>query len=151
MSRKVIFVDSNDKNNKVRLSKPYEKIENKKDDDQNLFFTSVHDKYALRPKHLEHMCLAKFATNYRSVSEQRVDNHLHEDEAEDDDVFREPGSVIKLKDGRGYLCKRQQPAILRYHRFNPPTTVRSTLTPDATSRSCFSVIVYNKILYFFDF
>jgi len=94
MSRKVIFVDSNDKNNRVRLSKPYEEIKNKKDDDQDLFFTSVHDKYASRPEHLEHMCLAEFATNYRSMSEQRVDDHLHEDEAKDDDVSTEPGSVI---------------------------------------------------------
>ena len=47
-----------------------------------------------------------------------MDDHLHEDEGEDDDFSTEPGSVIKLEDGRGFVCKRQQPAILRYHRFN---------------------------------
>lgn len=118
MSRRVVFVDSNQRENRVCLSKPYEEIECKEDDDKDIFFTSVHDKYSSRPKNLECMCLAEFTTNYRSLSQQRVDDHLHDDEAEDEDFSTEPGSVIKLEDGRGFLCKRQQPAILRYHRFN---------------------------------
>jgi len=41
MSRKVLFVDSSHKNNRVRLSKPYEETESKKDDDQNYVFSST--------------------------------------------------------------------------------------------------------------
>ena len=118
MSRKVIFVDCSKKDDRVCLSKPYEEIECKDDDDKDLFYASVHDKYSARPTTLEHLCLAEFATSYRSLSQQRIPDHLHDNDADDDDFSNEPGSVIKLQDGLGFLCKRQQPAILRYHRFN---------------------------------
>ena len=34
------------------------------DDDENIFMTNIHDRYAARPNDKENMCLAKFAVSY---------------------------------------------------------------------------------------
>jgi len=67
MSRKVVYVDSNMKENRVRMSKPYSEIELKDENDTDLFLTSIHEKYSSRPANLESMCLAEFAKSYRSL------------------------------------------------------------------------------------
>ena len=119
-SRKVIYVDSNCKEDRVVMCKPYSEIVNKDDDDADLFLMSVHDKYSARPDSLESICLAEFATTYRSLGTgSKVDiDHFHEDADNDDEDFSsEAGSVIILQNNLGFLCKRQQSAILRTHRY----------------------------------
>ena len=117
-SRKVLYVDANKKGDRVLLCKPVSEIMEKEDDDENLFLTSIHDKYSARPQTLENMCFAEFATTYESLSNSsRLSDHLHEDSDGEDQMSNERGSVIKLRNNLGFLCKRQKLAILRYHRF----------------------------------
>ena len=120
LSRKVIYVDSNTPENRVVMCKPMTDIANKNDDDQDLFLPYIHDKYSSRPNSLEPMCLAEFATTYRSLSTTQTINidHLHEDDDDDDHDFSEgKDCVIKLQNERGFLCKRKQQAVLKTHRF----------------------------------
>jgi len=118
MSRKVLYVNANKKGDRVLLCKPVSEIMEKEDDDENPFLTSIHDKYSARPQKLENMCLAEFATTYRSISNSsRLPDHLHEDSDDEDEMSNDRGSVIKLRNNLGFLCKRQKLAILRYHRF----------------------------------
>jgi len=56
MLRKVIYVDSNSKDSRVAMCKPLSEIVNKGDNDEDIYLTSVHEKYSVRPDSLESMC-----------------------------------------------------------------------------------------------
>ena len=93
------------------------------DDDENVFATSVIDRYAARPPILGNMCLAKFAVNYNVtqahdelIDMQETDAHeLSETEEYDS------STKIRLKDGLGYMQKRKQEAILHVTRYKMQT------------------------------
>ena len=84
---------------------------------------SVHDKYEARPKWLEEMTLAQFATQY--VSTQRVSAKVKEDFNEDGvpenflSIFTIINSDIKLprfiKLQTEGLMRLRKPLVLRYH------------------------------------
>ena len=74
------------------------------DDDDNVFATSVIDRYAARPPILGNICLAKFAVNYNVtqahhefIDMQKTDAHEQSDTEEYDSCTK-----IRLKDGLGY-------------------------------------------------
>ena len=46
------------------MSKPLSHITQLDNDDDDLYMTSLIDRYAARPDILEHLCLAEFAANY---------------------------------------------------------------------------------------
>ena len=95
-SRKVIYVDSNDKQHRVVVSKPYSEISTKEDSDKDLFLTAIHDKYSARPHCLE----SEFATTYRPIpyNIKHDTDHLHEaDDDDENDVSSEKSSAIKVK------------------------------------------------------
>ena len=119
MSRKVIFVNTAAKEDRVSLLKPINQIEHMDEDSEDIYQTSLIDRYAARPDQLNHMCLAEFAANYTTRSGQEVP----EDEtsnvlprAEDGESRR--SESIKLKNDLGRMYKRRRKAIIRFHRFN---------------------------------
>ena len=63
-SRKVVFINTDSKNERTSMSKPLSHIAQMDDDDDDLFMTGLIDRYAARPDNLENLCLAKFAANY---------------------------------------------------------------------------------------
>ena len=63
-SRKVMFVNSNMKDERVSLPKTNAALEKLNEDEDDVYMTSIHDRYAARPNALEDLCLAKFAVNY---------------------------------------------------------------------------------------
>lgn len=93
---------------------------------------SVHDKYSARPRSIEHICLAQFATCYEmNRGGKRKDL---EDEAEDNDdsPYKSEGAkivswdpdletplptIIKLDKALGIMKLRCQPAVLRQHKY----------------------------------
>ena len=125
-SRKVTFVNSNMKDDRVSLPKTNAALEKMNADEDDVYMTSIHDRYAARPNILEDLCLAKFAVNYEVLTGGAKDrgeekNIYDGNEGDDDEVIdnfdhdipvRKCQPIIKLKDGLGGMRKRQKEAIL---------------------------------------
>ena len=83
------------------------------EDEENVYMTSIHDRYASRPDLLNDMCLAKFAVNYEPVFEKSNtsntddSNDINNDSDEENDVLqnRESTNVIHLKNNLGVMRK----------------------------------------------
>ena len=120
-SRKVRFVNSNMCDDRISLPRHEKALLEMEEDEDNVYMTSIHDRYAARPDCLESMCLAKFAVNYEplfysgGVDEQSMacDNSDVDDDG-DDGVGH--NSII-LKNNLGKMCKRKSEAILRIKSF----------------------------------
>ena len=92
-----------------------EKIDNDSDD---IYMTSLIDRYSARPDTLENMCLAEFAANYTT----RSGNNLEDGETNDTLPPSEDQQTsllrVQLKNNMGSMYKRSREAIIRFHRFN---------------------------------
>ena len=93
------------------------------DDDDNVFATSVIDRYAARPPILGNMCLAKFAVNYNVTQAHDEFTDMQETDAHEQSETEEYDSCtkIRLKDGLGYMQRRKQEAILCVTRYKMHT------------------------------
>ena len=117
-SRKTVFINTDSKENRTTMTKPLTKINNLEDDDEDLYQTSLIDRYAARPDNLENMTLAEFAANYnvsyggcREETNDHTPNPLVDNEADRD-------RKITLKNNLGHMYHRKQEAIIRFHKFN---------------------------------
>ena len=63
-SRKVVTVMTSMKDECVSLPKPQSHLAQLHDDDEDVFATSLIDRYGARPVSLQNMCLATFAVTY---------------------------------------------------------------------------------------
>ena len=63
-SRKVVPVTTSMKDKCASLPKPQSQLAQLHDDDEDIFATSLIDRYAARPVSLENMCLGTFAVTY---------------------------------------------------------------------------------------
>ena len=82
------------------------------DDEEDVFATSIIDRYAAKPPILVNMCLATFAVNYNVA---QANNELIEVQETDANELSETeeydtSTKITLKDGLGYMHKRKQEA-----------------------------------------
>ena len=93
------------------------------DDDENVFATSIIDRYAARPPILGNMCLATFAVNYNVAQANNELIEMQETDANELSETEEYDSCTKitLKDGLGYMHKRKQEAILHVRRYKLQT------------------------------
>ena len=64
LSRSVVFVDTNPKNERIAVLKNTQELEQLEDDDANVFQKSLIDRYQHRPQIVRSMCLAEFAATY---------------------------------------------------------------------------------------
>ena len=64
LSGVVVFVDTNDKKERIAVLKSPDMINKLDEDDTNVFQKSLIDRYKHRPAQLRDMCLAEFATTY---------------------------------------------------------------------------------------
>ena len=126
-SRKVIYVNSNMKHERVSLPKTKAQLDKMHPDDDDVFATSLLDRYVAQPNDLNDMCLAMFAVTYDVVS-----SHTQQDE--DDTVScparRQRNNVIKLHNGLGYMRKRKRQSILHVKRFKLATEPERYYTPN---------------------
>ena len=112
-SRKVTFVNSNMCDDRISLPKNNKTLGDMDEDEENVYMTSIHDRYASRPDLLNDMCLAKFAVNYEPVFEKSNtsntddSNDINNDSDEENDVLqnRESTNVIHLKNNLGVMRK----------------------------------------------
>ena len=119
-SRKVIFVNGNEPGNRVVLPKSKKILETMEDNDENIFTTSIHDRYSYRPPELKNMCLAMFAVSYDVCYNQITDDHIDTAQDKTINVDKTINNRIKLTNGTT-MRKRLQPAILRMKRFKHET------------------------------
>ena len=106
-SRKVIYVNSNMKSERVSLPKTNAQLAKMDADDDGVFATSLIDRYGACPYNLENLCLAEFAVNYDVVTGKKK-------AAASCDLgttSMEGGKKIKLRNELGYMQKCKIPAI----------------------------------------
>jgi len=78
LSRSVVFVDTNAKEDRIAVLKTHDVIDQLDGDDTNVFQKSLIDRCKHRPEQLRSMCLAEFAatycTSYYYTKDDEVDN-----------------------------------------------------------------------------
>ena len=100
----------------VSLPKTRVQLAQMEDDDDNVFATSLINRYAARPNELQNMCLATFAVTYDVATSspslvQNEDINIDMDNLNNDN-FENP-KIMMLKGGLGQMRKRKQESILR--------------------------------------
>ena len=90
------------------------------DDDEDVFATSVIDRYAARPLALQNICLATFAVMYDVIQSSTKTGETQDVNTEEDIQNTEnPHALTKMKlqKGLGVIRKRKLQAILHTRRF----------------------------------
>ena len=93
------------------------------DEEDNVYMTSIHDRYAAHPESLQNMCLATFAVSYEPIfgAKKTHDKNVNvlentdESDPESDEetsTRRRKNEVIKLKNNPGHMQKRKTESIL---------------------------------------
>ena len=119
-SRKIVPVMTSMKDEHVSLPKPQSQLAQLHDDDEDVFATSLIDRYGARPVSLQNMCLATFAVTYdviqSTTKKEETDDGNDEEEMQntenDNSLTR-----MKLQKGLGVIRKRKQEAILCTRRY----------------------------------
>ena len=112
LSRSVVFVDTNPKNERIAVLKSPDSLSQLEDDDTNVFQKSLIDRYQHRPQSLRDMCLAEFAAMYV------VNYECDALPASESDVT---STKITLTDSFGTMNKRKQPAVIRFRKYSKET------------------------------
>lgn len=135
-SVKVLFVNSNMKDDRISLPKSAQQLEKMDEDDDDIYVSGIHERYSARPDDLENMCLAKFAVNYDPVysagncahndNQDSGNENENEDENdldcnEDEMDYLRKRNMIRLKNEMGYMRKRKKQCILRIASFKEAT------------------------------
>ena len=100
------------KEDRISLLKPIDQIQYMDDNSEDLYLTSLIERYAARPDQLDHMCLAEFAANYTTCSGHELTEDENTDElplAEDNEVGR--CESIKLQYGLRQMYRRKRETI----------------------------------------
>ena len=124
-SRQVIFVPTDLPENRTKLLKPLNKIQELDDDDEDLYMTGMIEKYADRPHSVENLCLADFASYYcyggKLTDKEGELNEFSDSESEEDAAVENLDTLpktIQLKTSKRTLKKRLKPAIIRTHQYS---------------------------------
>ena len=120
-SRKVVSVSTSMKDECVSLPKPKSQLTHLQDDDEDVFATSLIDRYAARPVSLQNICLATFAVTYDVIqSSTKTEETDGVNDAEEEMQNTENDNSLtkmKLQKGLGIIRKRKQEAILHIRRY----------------------------------
>ena len=115
-SRKVVSMNTNMKDECVSLPNPTQLH----DDDEDVFATSVIDRYAARPLALQNICLATFAVMFNVIQSSTKTEETEDVNTEEDMQNTEnanPFTKMKLWKALGVLRKRTQEGILYTRRY----------------------------------
>ena len=114
LSRSVVFVNTNRKNERIAVLKSNESLSQLDDSDTNVFQKSLIDRYQHRPRELQSMCLAEFAAKY-VVKYERNDGECDALPASESNTT---STWITLTDGFGKMNKRKIEAVIRFRKHN---------------------------------
>ena len=123
-SRKVVSVSTSMKDERVSLPKPKSQLTQLHDDDEDVFATSVIDRYAARPLVLQNICLATFAVMYDVIQSSTQTGETEDVNTQDNMHNTENAHALtkmKLQKGLGVIRKRKQQAILCTRRYKVHT------------------------------
>ena len=123
-SRKVVSINTNMKDECVSLPKPKSQLAQLHDDDEDVFATSVTDRYAARPLALQNICLTTFAVMYDVIQSSTQTGDTQDVNTEEDMHNTENAhslTKMKLQKGLGVIRKRKQEAILHTRRYKVHT------------------------------
>ena len=109
-SRKVVPVTTSIKGEHVSLPKPQSQLAQLHDDDEDVFATSLIDRYAARPVSLQNMCLAPFAITYDVIqsSTKKEETDGVKDEEEEMQNTENDNSVTKVKLQKRIGCYQEK-------------------------------------------
>ena len=111
-SRKVVPVTTSMKDEHVSLPKPQSHLAQLHDDDEDIFATSLIDRYGARPVSLQNMCLATFAVTYDVIQCATQTEDMDTDNEEESEMqntkIDSSLTTIKLQKGLGVIRKRKQ-------------------------------------------
>ena len=113
LSRSVVFVDTNPKNERIAVLKNSQALEQLDDSDVDVFQKSLIDRYQHRPQDIQSMCLAEFTATY-------VTNYQKEDDGDALPPVESETTLsrITLTGGFGKMNKRKREAVIRFRRYN---------------------------------
>ena len=103
------------KDEHVSLPKSKSQLAQLHDDDEDVFATSVNDRYAARPLALQYICLAIFVVMYDVIQSSTKTGETQDVNTEEDVQNTENAHALtkmKLQKGLGVITKRKQQAIL---------------------------------------
>ena len=118
-NRKVVTVSTSMRDEHVSLPKSKSQLAQLHDDDEDVFTTSVIDRYAARPLALQNTCLATFAVMYDVIQSSTNTAETQDVNTEEDTQNTENVHIVKkmkLQKGLGVIRKRKQQAILHTRR-----------------------------------
>ena len=104
----------------LSLPKPKSQLAQLHDDDEDVFATSVIDRYATRPLALQNICLATFEVMYDVIQSSTKTGETEDVNTEEDMQNTENThnlTKMKLQKGLGVIRKRKQQAILCTRRY----------------------------------
>ena len=115
LSRSVVFVDTNPKNQRIAVLKSIDVLKQLDEEDTNVFEKSLVDRYQHRPHSIQSMCLAEFAATY--VVQHQKDNEEQSDVLPVNET-ETMSSQIVLSNGFGKMHQRKRQAVIRFRRYN---------------------------------
>ena len=105
----------------VSIPKPHSQLAQLHDDDEDVFVTSLIERYGARQVSLQNMCLATFAVTYDVIQSATKKEETDGDNDEEEEMqSTENGNSLtrmKLQKGLGVIRKRKQEAILHTRRY----------------------------------
>ena len=123
-SRKVVSVSTSMKDEHVSLPKPKSQLTQLHDDDEDVFATSVIDRYAARPLLLQNICVATFVAMYDVIQSSTQTGETKDVNTQENMHNSENAHALtkmKLQKGLGVIRKRKQQAILCTRRYKVHT------------------------------
>ncbi|MEW8548761.1 MAG: hypothetical protein AB2693_35120, partial [Candidatus Thiodiazotropha sp.] len=111
-SKEVLFVPAD--RNSARITKPIETLKQQDSSSDDVWMTSIIDRYLARPENdsFEDLCLADFASKYKVT--ERSGNNSNEKVNTGSDTSK----TFKLLNNKGSVMKRKTPAVIRYPHHN---------------------------------
>ncbi|CAG2198023.1 unnamed protein product [Mytilus edulis] len=110
-----VYVPADKPEKRICLLKPISSVKDKEAEDEDVYQTSILDRYAARPTKLENLCLAKFSIWYTFDNSKKkvkaVNMILNQ-------LNNTASSTITLKIELGQMRKTRKPAILKYHKYS---------------------------------
>ena len=124
-----VFVNTGLPQDRLRIAKCQEELEALDDESTDIFKSNIIERYSIRPRSLDQLCLAKFAAyyykDYRKDPDEEKDvqpNQLPDELVESQHAHNcESGlpKAIKLINSNEIMKCRKVKAVIRFHRPNP--------------------------------
>ena len=131
-SRKVVSVSTSMKDEHVSLTKSKSQLAQlHDDDDEDVFATSVIDRYAARPLALQNICLASFAVMYDVIQSSTKTGETQDVNTDEDMQNTENAHALtkmKLQKGLGVIRKRKTTGNTTCKKVQNPYRTRKILS-----------------------